>query len=188
MRILKSWSVCCFVLAVGATQLLGDISVNYTDPMLTVDSFTDESGFYSYTFTDGSSSELFWGLPADIGGSIGIQSYGLEWVVDPAGWESTVDALGMISWRYTDDTWHIRDTPVTFSYQSSISEYTINPLGGHVVGFAYDADYNSQAVGYGSFDLLAPVPEPSVISLYALGIVFLGWIHRRRDLSVHSTR
>ena len=181
MRLIQI-SIGYLLLSACTTHIFGGIITNYTDSMISVDSFTDESGFYSYTFTGGTSSEIFWGF-SDRLGLINIQSYGLESVVDPTGWESTVNPSGLITWSYNSDTWHMRDSPVTFAYQSSIDQYAMYPEAGNIAASVYDSDYNGgNIVGVQTFDHLAPVPEPSTVLLYILGAALLGTIRKMRSL------
>ena len=178
--------VLCLSMAAFTQTALADLSWTYTGSLLTVVSFTDENGFFSYTFTRGPDPFL-WGM--DLSGGIVIRSYGIQAVFDPVGWESTVDNSGNITWEYVDEgTWFIEDVPVTFSLQSSISQSTMYDSTdpsyprGVVMGGTYDMNYEYEAVGFERFHHFGPVPEPStaILLLVAASIQGLKQLRKRK--------
>ena len=154
--------------------------------VLTVDSYTDGFGYFSYTFTRGSEEAMFGGESGS--GGITIKAYGVQNVFDPAGWQSTQSTLyaeNSLQWQYVGPgEWFIDDNPIVFAYQSSITQFGVYDDGfagsnsafpmGIVVGDIYDLNYYPAGpVGFESFEHFGPIPEPSSMALIGIGLLVL---------------
>lgn len=142
---------------------LADLTMVYTGMAVTVESYTDENGYFSWTFTRGTNDYL-WGLSEDSHG-IWVPTVAVQNVSDPPGWQSQIG--GYVNWTYTNaGTWFIENEAITFSYQSEVAEPIV--ASGFLVGDLFNLDHSPvPASGYEWFTALMPIPEPPP-SLFAL--------------------
>ncbi len=163
--------------------------------LISVESYTDSNGFFRYTVNKGDEPFLFGG-----GSNLcfQVQSYGASSIIDPSGWQSTMEASEIISWKFTNQNPTTIDSTIQFSVQSDITDFVnynqMEPNVNYPLGIIFGDIYNTNktlyspnsgsstnyftesinVAGYERFEFLGPViPEPSLCFAGMIGIVQL---------------
>ena len=148
---------------------------------LDVQSSSDGSGNFTYTFWGSSVNPDFSFYFTPGSGTISIQAYGVLGIQSPPDWQGSVRSDGRVTWQYAGPggAW-IHDVPLTFTLNSSISTATLYagtslyPRGVTSGPYCEFGNPNNGGWGTESFSYLGPiVPEPSATAILAMGAVLL---------------
>ena len=152
------------------TSSFSNISTEFENYLVHVDSFSDENGSFTYSLSEGTNPS-YQINPYDF--HIQVDTSIIENISSPLGWDVQVGA-DTISWSWTNSSPHeaLNSSPIDFSIQCLVSDSLNNSEG--ITTFGYPGPG-----GYSKFEYLQPVPEPSTIVLTTLMGASL-WLIRRR--------
>jgi hypothetical protein len=166
-RTLVCFSIVCAVFTAGDVLALPDLT--YAGSMTTVVSHTDGGGLFEYTFMGGELMEDYVRGFGD--GSVRVTGVGVLDVIDPEGWESSIDG-DYISWKRIGDPWIMYATTVTFAYTSSLTGAEARERGGLVVGPVWDPqdwsppEDEGDIVGFEYVEVLVPASSATPGTLF----------------------
>ncbi len=160
--------ICVFVQTVGwaGSQL------EYNGISHRVVSFTDDEGFFSYSFY-GTSNQQF--RSSTVG--IALDTALIESIESPTGWIASNSAT-YVSWSCTNEPAYslLSSEPLTFVLRCSTNAFVVGSEGFDVGEASLDG--TDWAVGYEDFEYMQPVPEPSVIALLGVASFVIGGTRR----------
>ena len=158
--------------------------------LISVESYTDSNGFFRYTVNKGNEPFLFGGASNLC---FQVQSYSASIIYDPFGWQSTMNASGLISWKFTNQIATTIDLPIQFSMQCDVIDFVnydqMEQSANYPLGIIFGDVYNTNntifspaggttfsssvnVVGYERFEFVGPViPEPSLYLVAIIGVV-----------------
>jgi len=162
--------------------------------LITLSTFTDGNGGYTYSMDRNSVSGLpsTWGFVSGGGADVFIYAYQVQTVTAPTDWTFSLSPLGdgeLIEFFYqgASPNFAVGSSPLSFgftsSYTSQVAPFPDNSipafLGGIVVGniLDYPALTESGTVGYSTFEytdtVIGEIPEPATNMLLLFGIGFV---------------
>ena len=162
--------------------------------MVTVESYTDNAGYYWCTFSRGD-EDRFYNLGSNGSGGIKLKIEGLTSITTPPDWSYT-DTSGIldgwIQFNANDPLWLLETNIVTLGFSSMLTNSTIydsNPwtamttnlphLMGQIGGVIYDTEHNPVSGDSELFTFIGPLitPRPTTTSLVIVAANTVGDIH-----------
>ena len=133
---------------------------------MTVASYTDGNGLFSYTFSGGTNDTYRFQSP-----EIYIQASFVVSTDSPIGWETTIESDSIV-WKWTGTVpLIVNNIPFTLSVYCSQTGSIVNENGIIAGEIYYEVPPSSvppaELVGYNKFSYLQPIPEPNSVMLVA---------------------